>query len=111
MTQTDALPVNEIPNGSIDYIGGTVTDSNGNPLAMTVDIAVTPAWDTDATHTWLPASWIGAAGATRQCQTVNPVNTAALTGGSDGARYGVYVRLTNTPALPIIQVGWIVLTA
>jgi hypothetical protein len=28
----------------------------------------------------------------------------------DGTRYGVYVRLDNSPAHPIIQVGWIVLT-
>lgn len=109
---TLTLPTNEVPRGSIDFLGGEIKDHNGNDLTMTVEIAVTPAWDPDATHFWRPAGWLGTAAATRSCQTTNPVDTATLDGGSDGAgtRYGVYARLTNTPAMPIIQLGWLVLT-
>jgi hypothetical protein len=98
------LPTNEIPAGSIDFVTATVTDANGNNLTMGVDVALTPDGDT---HTWLPATWLGAAAATRQCQTNTVVDTGILAGGE---RYGVYVRLDNAPAHPIIQVGWIVLT-
>lgn len=111
-TLVDDLPVYEWPKGTVDFFGGTVTDRNGNDLDMTVEIAITPAWDADATHTWLPAGFLGTAAATRQCQTTNVVDTSLLTGGSDGigTRYGVYARLDNTPAHPIVQLGWLILT-
>lgn len=113
MTQTLLqLPTNEIPVGSVDFVQATVTDLKGNNLSMGVEIAITPAGDADATHTWLPAGWLGSAAPERQCQTTSVVNTGLLDGGSDhvGTRYGVYVRLDNSPAHPIIQVGWIILT-
>lgn len=112
MTTTLDLPTNEVPRGTIDFIAGEVTDRKGNALTMGVEIAVTPAWEPDATHTWRPAAWIGTAAATRQCQTTIPVDTGLLDGGSDGVgtRYGVYARLDNAPATPIVQLGWIVLT-
>lgn len=106
------LPVFELPKGTVDFLTGTITDHEGNNLTMTVDMAITPAGDVDATHTWLPAGWLGAAAATRQCQTTNVVDTGLLNGGSDlvGTRYGVYARLDNSPAHPIVQLGWIILT-
>jgi hypothetical protein len=112
MTQTlAALPTNEIPTGSVDFVKATVTDLNGNTLTVGVEIAITRAADPDAVHTWLPATWLGTAAAERECQTTRPVDTAVLDGvPGDGTRYGVYVRLDNSPAHPILQVGWIVLT-
>lgn len=110
MTQTLlALPTNEIPTGSVDFVKATVTDLNGNPLTMGVEIAITRAGET--AHAWLPAGWLGAAEAERECQTISPVDTAILDSvPGDGTRYGVYVRLDNSPAHTILQVGWIVLT-
>lgn len=113
MTQTLlTLPTNEIPLGSVDFIAGTVTDKNGNVLDMGVEIAVARADGDDDARTWLPAGWLGTAAAERRCQTSSPVNTALLEGDAvtAGTKYGVYVRLDNTPAHPVVQIGWIVLT-
>jgi hypothetical protein len=108
------LRTNYIPLGSVDFVSGTVVDAKGNELAMGVEIAIThtDGGADDSTHAWLPAEWLGAAAAERECQTTTPVNTATLAGagGSTGTRYGVYVRLDNGEAQPILQVGWIVLT-
>lgn len=99
------LPTNVIPRGSIDYITGTVTDRKGNNLTMPVDIALTA--DPSAGHTWLPATWVGTAAPEREVTTTAQVTLDGPT--YPGDRYGVYVRLDNSPAHPIILIGWIVL--
>lgn len=103
-------PTVEVPKGTVDYITATMLDLQGNSLTMGVEIAVTPD-DPGATVTFLPAGWIGTAAAERQCKTTSVVDTGVLSPGTDGVgtRYGVRVRLDNTPAHPIVLVGWLVL--
>lgn len=93
----------EIPRGSAEYVKAVVTaDVN---LSMTVEMALTK---TGAAHTWLPAEWTGSVGLTRTART-----TAAQTFSTanyPASSYQVYVRLTDTPELPIVKAGTVKVT-
>lgn len=79
------------PIGSVEYIKATVTADfqlNAQPVAISIDEKAT----------WLPATWVGSAGLTRQVRTTSPYTfTDAL-----GARH-VYVKVTDSPEVPIIK--------
>jgi hypothetical protein len=87
-----------IPRGSVEYIEATVTADVS--LTMPVELSLSRG----TTHTWLPATWQGAAGTTRTAQT-----TAPITLGDDypAAAYSLFARLTDTPEQPIIACGMV----
>lgn len=94
----------EIPRGSVEFVGATVTEVNGLDLNQaTIQIAVTAS---GSTHTWLSAGWDGAQwtdedGTHRKVKTTDPVTFAA-----DGpSAYTVYVKPTDTPETPILRAG------
>lgn len=51
--------------------------------------------------TWLPATWLGAPGLQRTCQVlIDDTNIPAHTAP-------VYVRVTDTPEIPILKAGFV----
>lgn len=111
MTTQELLPdaVVEYARGSIDFVTGIVRDRNDNNLTMGVEIAITDEEDAAAgTYAWLPASWTGTAAPERAVTTTSPVTLNIA--GYPSERYGVYVRLDNSPAHPIFRIGTLVLT-
>lgn len=129
MTQDLQPPVeNRIPAGSKDYVVATLTsrpigDDPAVDLDMTVDVAIDAATalvGLDETVTWLGADWVGAQWQEtidnvtvnkRKVRTDAPVDTALLDDeGESGTRYGVWVRITDTPTIPIVFAGYLVLT-
>jgi hypothetical protein len=85
-----------IPFGSVEYLEASVTADVS--LTMVVAIAITKG---SGTHTWLAAGWTGAADTTRTARTTSAFDTGTLTRG----QYGLYVKLTDSPEVPIIKAG------
>lgn len=88
-----------IPAVSTEYLHGPVTAS-ATLDTQTVEVAfVTPASavPSDATS-WITATWEGGAATTRTWRVlIGPGSAAPLAAGS----YGVWVRITDTPEVPI----------
>lgn len=77
--------------GSVEYIEVPMTVTGG-----TLDGVVEPSFDRT---TWTAATWLGSAGSSRTCRLL--LNTTALTYGT----HSVYVRLTDTPEIPVLLAG------
>lgn len=85
-----------IPRGSVEYITATVTADV--PLTMPVELSLSRG----DTHTWLPATWEGAPGETRNVRTLNVVT---FDDTYEASAYSVCVRLTDNPEMPVIDAG------
>lgn len=92
----------EFPRGTTEYVVVEVTADE--TLDMTVAISIT----TNSTHTWLPAQWVGSAGTTRECRTVDPVEFDSTDYPAGG--YAIYVKLTDNPEVPFIRAGHCLIT-
>lgn len=90
-----------IPRGSVEYVEATVTAD------LTLDMTIELSLSRGNTHTWLPATWQGAAGTTRVAQTTSPI-----TFGDDYpySSYSLYARLADAPEAPIIYIGPVLIT-
>lgn len=79
------------PLGTEEYIKVTVTCDvalDAQPVAISID----------GKATWLPGTWMGAVGTTRTVRTSTPyVFTTKL------SPRAVYVRITDSPEVPIIK--------
>ncbi len=81
-----------IYRGTTEYLDVTVTcDVELGSQAVAI------SFDRD---TWLNAAWIGSAGTTRTCRVL--VADANLPAGRDA---NVFVRVTDTPEIPVILAG------
>lgn len=95
----------EIPRGSVEFVGATVTEVNGLDLNQaTIKMAVTAS---GSTHTWLTAQWDGAQwtdddGTHRKVRTSAPVTFAA---DAATGSYTIYVQPTDSPETPIVRAG------
>jgi hypothetical protein len=99
------MPKISIPRGSDEILLCPVT-ADVELDAQSVAIAVGRA--SDNTYTWLAAEWTGTAGTTRTAATSDPVE---LTAAAYPLRnYEVYVKVTDTPEVPIIHAGTLVIT-
>lgn len=96
----------KIPQTSKEYVSATVT-ADVTLNAQTVEIAIRAG--TEAAFTWLPAQWLGSAGTTRQCRTTNPVDFTAV--AYPKTPYEVYVRVTDTPEIPLLHAGTLTVTS
>jgi len=92
MTTQDLEQV-EIEAGSIEFLKATVTADITLDNTVTVALSLTPT--STGAHDWKPASWTGTAGTTREARTDQTLTYAPGT-------YTVYVKLTDTPEVPII---------
>ena len=81
--------------GSVEYLTVTVTADvtlGSQPVALSLDRGVT----------WLPATWQGDPGTTRQARTDEPVT---FTRPSPYRDTPVLVRVTDNPEVPLIAAG------
>lgn len=83
-----------LPQGTVEYVKTPVTASVSLD-AQTVVISI------DNKATWLPAVWTGDVGPVRTARTSNPV-----TFSTKGPMH-VYVKVTDTPEIPIMNAGLI----
>lgn len=89
-----------IPRGSVEYVTGTLATDN-DLTGATVEVRLTR----DGTGAWLPSTFDVAS---KAFSTANPVTFDAVT--YPDLTYTVQVRLTDTPEVPIINVGRVTIT-
>jgi hypothetical protein len=92
------MSVPEYPIGTKEYVKAAVTSDR------TLD---TQAVEIKVNGSWLPAQWTGTAGLTRTARTTSVVDFAGATKGYQT----VYLRFTDSPEVPIIDCGKILVTA
>ena len=81
-----------IYRGTTEYISAQITgDTTLN--TQTVEMSF------DRT-TWLTAEWVGTAGTTRTCRIL-----ASATNLPTDANFDVWVRITDTPEIPVLRAG------
>lgn len=95
-----------IPQGSKEYVSATVT-ADVTLNAQTVEVAIRDG-SQGAAFVWLPAQWVGPSGTTRQCRTTSPVDFTAV--AYPTTPYEVYVRVTDSPEIPIVHAGTLLVT-
>lgn len=85
------------PRGTEEFITATAV-ADRTLAAQTVEIAISRG----DTHVWLPAEWIGDPATTRKARTVDTVVF-----GDDYPRstYEVFVRVSDSPEVPIMRAG------
>lgn len=84
----------EIVQGSVEYLFADVTADrtlDSQPVGIAIDTSTDGAVFADAT-------WIGEAGLTRTCRLL-------LDGTLNVGKYGVWVKITDSPEIPIIKAG------
>lgn len=96
--------VNDYPRGTTEFVKATVTSGGTTLDTQVVKIALSRSDD----HTWLDAHWIGDAGTTRSARTDSPVIFSDA--GYPARSYGVFVKVTDDPEVPIIHVGTITIS-
>jgi hypothetical protein len=77
--------------GTVEYLKAVVTCDftlDAQPVAIRLDSGA-----------WQPATWVGAAGLVRTAEAL--VDFASVTPG----RHTVYVKVTDTPEVPILSAG------
>lgn len=87
------------PSGTKEYVKAVLT-SDRTLGAQTVEMNVL--------GTWVPATWTGAPGFTNTARTTSVVDFASAT--PNRGRH-VYVRFTDSPEVPIVDCGQILVTA
>ncbi len=94
-----------LPASSVEYVRVPVTASVTLDL-QTVEMALTPRTATglppETPVSWLAAQWVGDAGLTRSCRTL----IGPLTPGA----YDCWVRVTDTPEIPVRVAGTVTAT-
>jgi hypothetical protein len=88
----------EYPLGTKEYVKVTLT-SDRTLGAQAVEIKVNGSW--------LPATWTGSPATTNVARTTSVVDFAAASRGPQH----VYARFTDSPEIPIVDCGQILVTA
>lgn len=81
--------------GSVEFLTVTVTSS--------VPLDAQPVAISFGGDTWLEAAWIGTVGKQRKAQTL--ISNATL---PPAGTYPLYVRITDSPEVPIVPAGTVV---
>lgn len=89
---------NEYQRGTVEFVAVPVT-ANVTLGTQAVKIAISRG----DTHTWLNAIWIGSSGTTRTARTTGAITFDATT--YPASSYGVFVKVTDDPEVPIIRAG------
>jgi hypothetical protein len=100
------MPKISIPRGSVENLHTPVTADVSLTVAMTVAIAI--GRNSDGTYTWLTSEWEGDEATTRTAVTSTPVTFSAA--NYPLRNYTVYVKVTDTPEVPVIEAGQLVIT-
>lgn len=97
--------ITTIPSTSVEYVHAPVT---GNfTTAMTVQMAVVIADSEPVTGDWKTAAWDGVDG-TADAKIL--IGTGSSIGALTEGVYGVWVKVTATPEIPVINAGRIRIT-
>jgi hypothetical protein len=83
-----------IPSLSVEYVKVPV-DGPANMTTFTVQMAILPDGQDPAGGDWQSAQWIG----TDAAVLVGPATGLALT---KGVRYGIWVKITAAPEIPVL---------
>lgn len=92
-----------VQDGSTEYLRVPVGPASVVLAAQPVAISL------DSGTTWLPAQWEGDPGTTRTARTTNPV-LFEVAAGEVATAYPVLVRITDTPEVPILGAGWVLVS-
>lgn len=86
--------------GSVEYVWATITETGGQDLAVVgVELAVTA-------YGVPPVSWAAADVTQHAGSTVRAARLVTAAQGADPyGRWSVWARLTDTPEVPILDVG------
>lgn len=100
------MPKIEKSRGSVEHLHVSVTADVALTAGMTVAIAIGRA--SDGTYTWLAAGWTGAEAVTRTAVTSTVVTFS--TANYPLRTYKIYVKVTDTPEVPVIEAGELEIT-
>lgn len=89
------------------------TENIHAPVTATVSLSAQPVAiaigrNSDGTYTWLTAAWTGDVGTTRTAVTSTPVVFTAA--NYPNQSYPIYVKVTDTPEVPVMKAGEITFT-
>lgn len=85
----------------VEVLHTTLTGATADPTAYPVAIAVLPGGDADPEPAdWLDATW---------AQGPRSKIATALVGPLAPGRYGVWVRVTASPEVPVMRADWTLL--
>lgn len=91
------------PRGTVEFVKAIVTANVTLTDAMPVSISISTG-DNGAgyVHTWLPGTWEGVEGTKRTARTTSAVTfDVAYPRGT----YSLFVKLTDSPEIPLIDAG------
>lgn len=93
------MAVRELHRLSLETIKVQVTTTGGkNPTTDPVSIAVAIVYTQPVT--WVTATWVTVAGVYYATVQIGPGSTI---GALPVGQYGVYVRITDSPDIPVLQ--------
>lgn len=88
------MAILQIPSLSVEYVKVPVTGPD-DLTSLDVDMAILPDGQDPAGGDWKAAAWIGTSAAV----LIGPATLLPLT---KGVTYGVWVRITSTPEIPVL---------
>lgn len=94
---------NNYERGTVEFVSATAA-ADVTLGTQTVKLAISRGDE----HTWLDAMWMGSSGTTRKARTVSPITFDDAT--YPYSTYGVYVKVTDDPEVPVIRAGSLTIT-
>lgn len=88
------MAILQIPSLSVEYVKVPVTGPD-DLTSLTVEMAVLPDGQDPTGGDWESGTWIGTSAAI----LIGPATSLPLT---KGITYGVWVRITSTPEIPVL---------
>lgn len=93
----------EVQTGSIEYVNASVT-GDVTLDTQAVAMAIMAVGTKPTAGDWVAAAWTGVAGTTRSCRRL-------LAGTEAAGLYRVFVKVTDTPEVPVLAVAGILAIA
>lgn len=84
-----------ISNLSVEYVKVPIDDGPANLTELDVDMAIVPQGQDPVSGDWKSASWVGTSAAV----LIGPATSLPL---SKGVTYGVWVKITSSPEIPVL---------
>lgn len=94
-----------IPSSSIEYVPAHITGTY--TIVMTVHMAIVPADIEPASGDWKAAEWDGVDG---DAAAKIRIGTGTTIGALDEGLYGIWVKVTAPPEVPVINAGLLRIT-
>lgn len=80
---------------STEYVKIPIVDGPANLTTLTVQMAIVPQGQDPVSGDWKSASWVGTSAAV----LIGPATSLPL---SKGVTYGVWVKITSSPEIPVL---------